>query len=72
MKRCLQCKKEIDLVGDFCSEKCSDDWQLLNQKCSTCGKDIDLMEDEFKIRNQGEQDPTMICIPCYDLVENKT
>jgi predicted nucleic acid-binding Zn ribbon protein len=36
MKHCLNCKQEIDLVGDFCSEKCSNDWQAQNQKCATC------------------------------------
>jgi hypothetical protein len=58
---------KIDLVGDFCSEKCSDDWQALNQKCSVCGHAIDLLEEEFKIHNKGEQDPKIICIPCFEI-----
>lgn len=71
MKHCLNCKQEIDLVGDFCSEKCSNDWQAQNQKCATCSKPIDLLEQEFKIQNNGEQEPKIICISCYDLVNNK-
>lgn len=70
MKHCLQCKKEIDLVGDFCSEKCSNDWQALNQKCGKCGNTIDLLEDDFKVENNGEQEPKIICITCYDKENN--
>ena len=72
MKPCLQCKKEIDLVGDFCSEKCSDEWQVLNQKCSTCEKEIDLLEDEFKIKNNGEQESKIFCIPCFEITKENT
>jgi len=65
MKHCLNCKIEIDLVGDFCSTRCNDEWQLLKQNCITCKKEIDLLEDEFKIINDG-QDPKMMCKTCYD------
>lgn len=65
MKNCLNCKKEIDIVGDFCSTKCNDDWQANNEKCLRCGKTINLLEDEFKIENNGTQDPQMMCLECW-------
>ena len=65
-KKCLNCKIDIDLVGDFCSTNCNDEWQMKNQKCVECGKDIDLLEDEFKIKNQGLQDPELICMNCFN------
>jgi hypothetical protein len=66
MKNCLNCKKEIDIVGDFCSTKCNDDWQANNQKCIRCGKTINLLEDEFKIENNKTQDPQMVCLECHN------
>jgi predicted nucleic acid-binding Zn ribbon protein len=72
MKYCLNCKITIDLVGDFCSEKCNSDWQELNGKCSVCSKPIDFFEDEFKIRNKGEQEPNIICMTCHELEVNRT
>ncbi len=54
------------MVGDFCSTKCNDDWQANNQKCLRCGKTINLLEDEFKIENNGQQDPQMMCIDCHN------
>lgn len=65
MKNCMNCQKEIDMVGDFCSTKCNDDWQAKNEHCIRCGKGIDLLEDEFKIENNGTQDPQMVCITCW-------
>ncbi len=36
-------------MGQFCSEKCSEQWQEKNQKCSECHKDMNLLEEEYTV-----------------------
>ena len=63
MKNCLNCNNEIQLVGEFCSDKCSDIWQAKNQKCSKCHKDLNLLEEQYTIKRDGEM-ALVLCEIC--------
>lgn len=40
-------------MGQFCSEKCSEEWQEKNQKCEKCDKDMNLLEEQYTISQSG-------------------
>jgi len=63
MKKCLNCEKQIDLVGDFCSDLCSEIWQSKNQSCSKCHKDLNLLDEEYTIKKDGEKS-LVLCQTC--------
>lgn len=53
-KNCINCNKDIELImGQFCSEKCSSEWQDKNQKCVRCEKPMDLLEEQYTISQSG-------------------
>ena len=53
-KNCINCNKDIELImGQFCSEKCSNEWQDRNQKCVRCEKPMDLLEEQYTISQTG-------------------
>lgn len=48
---CLNCNKDISsIMGQFCSSQCSEQWQEKNQSCKKCGKDMNLVEDQYTIK----------------------
>jgi len=49
-RHCINCNKDIEtIMSDFCSEKCSEEWQEKNQKCSECKKDMNLLEEPYTV-----------------------
>jgi DNA-directed RNA polymerase subunit RPC12/RpoP len=46
-------------MGQFCSEKCSEEWQDKNQKCIRCEKDMNLLEEQYTISQNG-----VLCQDC--------
>jgi len=49
-RNCINCNVNIEsIMGQFCSEKCSNEWQEKNQKCSDCKKDMNLLEEEYTV-----------------------
>lgn len=53
-RNCINCNKDIEsIMGQFCSEKCSNQWQEKNQKCSECNKDMNLLEEQYTISQSG-------------------
>lgn len=57
---CINCKSDITLImGQFCSEKCSEEWQDKNQKCIRCEKDMNLLEEQYTISQNG-----VLCQDC--------
>lgn len=54
IRNCINCNKDITtIMGQFCSEKCSEEWQDRNQKCSKCEKDMNLLEEQYTISQKG-------------------
>lgn len=50
-ENCLNCNKDISsIMGQFCSTTCSEEWQEKNQSCKKCGKDMNLVEDQYTIK----------------------
>ncbi|NIS95663.1 MAG: hypothetical protein GTN97_07115 [Nitrosopumilaceae archaeon] len=50
----MNCKKDTTtILGEFCSDTCSEQWQDKNQKCKSCGKDMNLLEEEYTIKQNG-------------------
>lgn len=61
MNNCLNCKKLIEnILGQFCSEKCSEEWQEKNQECSQCKRQLDLLEEEYTVNNSQQ----VLCQRC--------
>ena len=59
-RNCINCNKDIELtLGQFCSEKCSNEWQDKNQKCIRCEKDMNLLEEHYTISQSG-----VLCAVC--------
>lgn len=57
---CINCDKDIEsIMGQFCSEKCSNEWQDKNQKCIRCEKDMNLLEDQYTVSQSG-----VLCVLC--------
>jgi len=53
-RNCINCNKDISsIMGQFCSEKCSEEWQERNQKCKKCSKDMNLLEEQYTISQNG-------------------
>lgn len=63
MSKCINCEKEINLLSQFCSEKCSDEWQSKNQSCNKCEKEMNLLEEEYTIRRNGKN-TIVLCQTC--------
>lgn len=63
MSKCLNCEKEIELLSQFCSTECSDEWQSKNQTCSKCEKQMNLLEEEYTIRRDGDK-AIVLCQTC--------
>jgi len=63
MKSCLNCNKEIQLVGDFCSDTCSEWWQAKNQSCSKCHKELNLLDEQYTIKRDGQM-ALVLCESC--------
>jgi hypothetical protein len=38
------------IMGQFCSDDCSEKWQEKNQSCKKCGNDLNLLEDQYTIK----------------------
>jgi len=57
---CLNCKKDVSsILGQFCSTKCSEEWQDKNQKCYKCDKEINLLDGQYTITTTG-----VLCFEC--------
>lgn len=53
-RNCINCNVNIEsIMGQFCSEKCSVEWQDKNQKCIRCEKDMNLLEEQYTISQSG-------------------
>lgn len=63
MSKCINCGEEIKLLSQFCSEKCSDEWQSKNQTCNKCEKEMNLLEEEYTIRRNGDK-TVVLCQTC--------
>lgn len=63
MSKCLNCGEEIKLLSQFCCESCSDEWQSDNQTCSKCEKQMNLLEEEYTIRRNGDKS-MVLCQTC--------
>ena len=60
-RNCINCDKDIQsIMGQFCSEKCSNEWQEKNQKCLRCEKPMDLLEEQYTISQSG----SVLCNTC--------
>jgi len=66
-RNCLNCNKDISsIMGQFCSTKCSEEWQDKNQKCSKCNNDLNLLEDQYTIKQSQ-----VYCQNCsHDVIVN--
>ena len=47
-------------MGEFCSETCSEQWQEKNQKCSSCNKELDLLQEEYTVTSSQQ----VLCQTC--------
>jgi len=63
LSKCLNCQKELDSLSEFCSDKCSEEWQSKNQTCSNCEKEMNLLEEEYTIKHNGEKS-IVLCLKC--------